>query len=671
MVRFFLNNQLFNNPRDWDGFSTEFKRDFSKRIISVQYTDRITFTGAAHSYIQSTQLADGYCAEIDLRIEEQCGVGPWLVMARGKIIMADCEWNETKCSVQCSVVDNGIGARVDNNKKVPVSPLAVNSKNDVSIPSVTPIPLTMFAAADGSALTGTRRAFDWFDCISQALAYITDGTVTITSNWYNTLPDHKRYAIAVAPEIRTAGFTVPRIDWTFEELFNELSKKHNLWLFPTEDANGNPFLILEPEDYFLGTGTSNSIYKIEDLTRKLDLERLYATVNVGSDEAILELLSANPLPFVILLGFTNETFHFKGVCNTSAALDLVNKWIIDTNVIYQIAELDNDEYVSNTVIIQYDHTTDTATAGNYLFQGAAPYLYNEELLSINVLPRFPLPSSVGANFASGFDDSFRAEYADGVPGIQWVTPNVLPTTRYQIRGSNDFTPPNFDVNNVWGNGTPQGTVVSTVNSRFTPTAQGLYTFNIGINWHIYATYPRPNVLSTYAEYPGASVRLHADIYNSLNVLINSVIVGDTPMRYTIGTFLDVIPFAASLAVGDYVEFWVSGVGGPLVYNFDIGAPIGPINATGNLPFPGTSAYRFIMGSYIETSAIVSGGVSVATTPSRTLTFTFSRSMTATEWLTMIQNPQDGVLIDGPRFVHALTMKRRITGQTSFSMITQP
>ncbi len=671
MVRFFLNGQVFNNPKDWDGFSTEFKRDYAKRIISVQYTDRITFTGAAYSYILTTQQTDGYCAEINLRVEEQCGNGPWLVLARGKIIMADCEWNETKCSVQCSVVDNGIGARVDNNKKVPVSPLAINSKNNNSLVPVSPIALTMFKASDGTALTGTRRAFDWFDSLAQALNYITDGTVTITSNWYTNLPDDKRYAIAVAPELRTAGFTVPRISWTFDELFNELSKKHNLWIFPTEDASGNPFLILEPEDYFLGPGISNTILNIEDLTRKMDPERLYATVDVGSDEAILELLSANPLPFVVLLGFTRETFHFKGVCNTSASLDLVNKWIIDTNVIYQIAELDNDEYDDKTVIIQYDRTTATATAGNYLFQGATPYLYNEELLSINVLPRFPLPSSVGANYASGFDDSFRAEYADAVAGIEWLTPSLAPTTLYHVRGSNDFTLPNFDTNNVWGNGTTQGNVVSTADSRFTPTAQGLYVFDIGIHWGIQLTYPDADFTGNYSRYSGASVRVHADIYNSLNVLITTAIAGDTTIQYLVGNYFDTIPFAVSLSVGDYVEFWVSGEAGPLMYNFDLGAPVGPTPSSASGFYYGKSLYGLNTQSYIETTAIVSGGVSVATTPSRTLSFTFSRSMTAVEWMDMINNPQDGVMIDGARFVHALTMKRRITGQTTFEMIKQP
>ena len=140
MVRFFLNGQLFNNPKDWDGFSNSFKRDYNARIISVQYSDRITFTGAAHSYIEATQKADGYCASIDLRVEEKCGRGQWIVTARGKVIMADCEWNETKCSVQCSVVDNGIGAWVASNKKIPVSPLAARSKNNACLLYTSPSP---------------------------------------------------------------------------------------------------------------------------------------------------------------------------------------------------------------------------------------------------------------------------------------------------------------------------------------------------------------------------------------------------------------------------------------------------------------------------------------------------------------------------------------------------
>ncbi len=673
MVRFFLNSQVFNNPADWEGFSTQFKRDYDKRIISVQYTDRITFSGAAHTYIQGVQQADGYCAEIDLRIEEQCGNGPWNVMARGKVIMADCEWNETKCTVQCSVVDNGIGARVANNKKVPVSPLSDLSKNNVSITPVPPIDLTMFNTA-GADISGTRRVFDWFLCMEQALAYITDGSVTITSDWYANLPDDEKYAVAVVPELRTAGFNVPRIAWTFDDLFTELSKKHNLWLFATEDSAGSAKLILEPEPYFLGTSVSNTVLNIEDLIRKTDIERLYATVDVGSEDGIVELLVDNPLPFVVLLGFSKETFHFKGVCNTDASLDLVNKWIIDTNVIYQIVEQGNEDFDKNFAIVQYTASTSRATMGTYLFIGATPYLYNEQLLNSNVLPRFPLPSSVGVNYAPGIDDRFRAEHlyssnshADWEVSISFIyTP-----LEYQIGFGNDWDSPNFDTNNTWGNGTAPFAPVTTANSLFTPTAQGVFVFNLNLVWSILGTYPNPNALNTYSEYRGCYITVKVKIYNSSDIEIGSYVFGTTPTQWVVGTYTDSFSVPVSLSVGDYVKFFAQGYNGAKAYNYDLGAPVGPTPPTLSPAPGGRCIFNVSFGSYVETETVISGGVAVPTIASSTLTFSFSRFVSSGEWLAMIQDPGAGVMIDGARLVHALDMRRKITGETQFEMIKQP
>lgn len=674
MVRFYLNDQVFNDPRDWQGFSTEFKRDYTKRIISVQYTDQVTFTGAAHAYIEDIQRASGYCAEIDLRVEEQCGRGPWLVMARGKVIMADCEWNETKCSVQCSVVDNGIGARVANNKKVPVSPLAAKSKNDAAITPVTPINLEMFLAAGGYA-TGTRRVYDWFKSLEQALAYITDGSVTITSQWYTNLPDDQKFAVAAVPELRTAGFTMPRIAWTFDDLFVEMSKKFNLWMFATEDSSGNAFIILEPESFFLGTSVSNTILNIEDLIRRTAIERLYATVNVGSKDGIVELGSANPLPFVVLTGFTDETFHFSGVCNTDSALDLSSKWIIDTNVLYQIVEEDNDEWDKNFAIVQYTESTSKATRGQYLFPGSTPYLYNEQLINYNVLNRFPLPSSVGVNLAPGFDDSFRAEYTnealDGITPwlMDFYSPGPYPT--YRLGFDNDYDAPNFDVNNVWGSDSTPGNPVVIAESDFKASAQGAYVFGLGIVMDI--TGVVPVVLNpTFGEvqFQTVSIRIFAEVYDATNTLVQTITVGDTPARYLYGTY-DVWEFAVTISLDtDYrVYFYAKAIRVGTVFG-DSNDPIDP-QPDGNGDSEGDLRMTIGVSSWVQTNKIATGGFVIPATGGQTETFKFDRSMSSAEWLAMIQNPGKTIMIDGNRATYPLVLKRKITGETSFETMKKP
>ncbi len=674
MVRFFLNSQVFNNPADWAGFSTSFKRDYEKRIISVQYTDTITFSGAAHDYILSVKQADGYCAEIDLRTEEQCGNGAWNVMARGKVIMADCEWNETKCTVQCSVVDNGIGARVANNKKVPVSPLADKSKNDVTITPVTPIDLTMFNTA-GANISGTRRVFDWFLSLQHALAYITDGSVTITSDWYANLPDDEKYAVAVVPELRTAGFNVPRIAWTFDDLFTEMSKKHNLWLFATEDSAGNAKLILEPEPYFLGTGISNTVLNIEDLIRKTDIERLYATVDVGSEDGIVELGSANPLPFVVLNGFSKETFHFSGVCNTDASLDLVNKWIIDTNVIYQIIQENNEDFDKNIALVQYTASTSKATRSRYLFPGSNPYLYNERLLNYNVVGRFPLPSSVGVNLAPGFDDSFRAEYTD--ESVAAITPwhmdyyysGAYPT--YQLGFDNDYDAPNFDVNNVWGSDYTPGVPVPILESDFKASAQGAYVFRLGIVMDLFGVVPvvvDPTYMIT--SFQKVSLRIYAEVYDASATLVQTITVGDTPYKYLYGLYeADEMTFTVSLDTDYRVKILAKAMHVGNIAG-DGNDPTEP-QPDGNSDSEGDVRLTLGVGSWIQTDKIANGGFVIPPTSAQTESFTFERYTDANTWLMMTRNPGFQVVIDGNRKVYPLDMKRKITGETQYEMIKQP
>lgn len=674
MVRFFLNDNLFNNPRDWSGFSTEFKRDYDKRIISVQYSDTVTFSGAAHSYIKSVDDADGYCAKIDLRVEEQCQGGQWRVLARGTVIMADCEWNEKACTVQCSVADNGIGARVANNKNVPVSPLSVVSKNGEGITAVPPINLTMFTSTGGD-VTGSRRVFDWFLSLQHALAYITDSNVTISSQWYADLPDDQKYSVAAVPDLRTAGFNVPRIDWTFDELFDELSKKHNLWLFATEDGAGNASLILEPEPFFLGTGQSHEVLNIEVLIRKTDTERLYATIDVGSEDGIIELGTANPMPFVILTGFSKETFQFSGVCNTEAVLDLVNKWVIDTNVIDQIVVNNNEDFDDKYAIIQYIQSTSKATKAQYLFPGSNPYLYNEQLLNANVVGRFPLPSAVGVNLGPGFDDSFRAEYTD--ESVAAITPwymdyyyqGVYPI--YQLGFDNDYDDPNFDVNNVWGSDYTQGVPIPISESDFKASAQGAYIFNLGVVVNIFAVVPVViNAEFGEVSFQRSAIRIYAEVFDAANTLVATYTIGETPPRYLYGVYE---PDEMSITLSLDTDFRVRFYGRAIWKGYIAGDGNDPIipQPDGNDDSEGDQRMTFGTGSWVTTTKYANGTFVVPATASETQTFVFNRHTSADQWLQMVNNPGYRVKIDGPRYAYPSVLSRKITGDTSFELIKQP
>ena len=84
------------------------------------------------------------------------------------------------------------------------------------------------------------------------------------------------------------------------------------------------------------------------------------------------------------------------MCNTDKALDLVNEWVIDSNVIEDVAVNGNDDYDDDLFLIQYQEDLLQAKKGDYLQPGTNPYLYNEPLQNAEVIDRYDLPSAVGA-----------------------------------------------------------------------------------------------------------------------------------------------------------------------------------------------------------------------------------------------------------------------------------
>lgn len=534
VILHFLNGTAIEEPKGWEDFSDELVRDIKERIIGTKYKVSLTFTGSGHSFLQGVFDADGPCAIVTYEAKQWCA-GVQYSIIRGTVSLSECKFNETRCEVEADIADDGVGARVINNKEIPVSPEAELTKNSKPLTPVTPVALEVFdpAAAAGTWIVTTRTAYDWFDCFQHLVLYITDNTVSLVSDWYGDLDDDERYAIVTGFELRNATGSSAPLVYSFKAVFDELGKKYNLWI-GVERVAGVPVLRLEPEGYFYDDAGTLIHTDIQDLVRATDLDRLWAKVIVGSDTFIKEQASALSLPFLPLRGFTKEEFHFEGVCNTSETLDLVNKWIIDTNVIEDVVVNGNDEYDDDIFLIQYNHTTSRATKGDYLNPGANPYLYNEQLQNSLVIERYDLPSAVGA-FFSTTDASFQAERtAPGAPENYTGPAGTSALAIFQY--DNDYTAPNFDTTNSWGNGTVQGNPVSQANSRYTAAAQGYYEFDVSVLWRIDTNIPLVVVPGPIPVRAYKSIRIifQVERYDAANTLIGTPLIITGPYQYTPG-----------------------------------------------------------------------------------------------------------------------------------------
>ena len=48
MLRHYINDQLVDEPAEWEGLTEELTRDFDERMIYVRYPNNLTFVGGGY-----------------------------------------------------------------------------------------------------------------------------------------------------------------------------------------------------------------------------------------------------------------------------------------------------------------------------------------------------------------------------------------------------------------------------------------------------------------------------------------------------------------------------------------------------------------------------------------------------------------------------------------------
>lgn len=669
VTRHFLDGLEVTEPMAWADFTEELDRDSDKRFISVKYRGTLTFTNEGYGYLDGVFRQSGHCGIVSYHATQMCG-GEERIVARGSIIVADIKFNLTRCEAECSIADDGIGARVVNNMEIPVSPNAEQSKNGASIGMVPQRMIELFdpSAAVGTYLSGSRLGWDWYDALRHAVRYITDDTVQLVSDWYALLPASERYWISNGYSVRSAAIAIVRTSWTFKDLFEEIGKKHNLWIGVERAADGSPILRIEPEAYWYGSAQWGAHPDIQDLIRTTDAGLLYAKVDVGCDKAIKETETDLSLPYIPLRGFVKESFHLEGVCNTDATLDLVSQWVIDSNVIEDSAVNLNKDHDDDLFIIQYDTGTMRAVKGDYLQPGGNPYLYNPSLLNDAVIARYNLPSAVGA-FFDPIDASFRAQRTAAVsnPYLPFDPGGAAIVAAEQAQFNDDFTAPNFDTSNAWGNGTAQGLPVSQANSRYTAAGQGYYEFEVFARYRIVQQVVTRSGPLAYA-YP-VQLELLLERYDSGNNLISTQ-AAQTPSVTTpwIQNSITHI-FGTSMNAGDYVRI----VSRFLIQSQVWTAGIEDVNLAG-LNYPGVTIQR-LPNWWIRTNFVAGGGYVAAGGGGRIIRYEFERHASAGSWVSLTAAPSQMIAIGTSAAsirTHVLNAKRNVkTGATQWAVIEQP
>jgi hypothetical protein len=633
-----------NEPNEWPDFEQEIARDFDKRMVTVQYPGDATFTKG------------GYRRLRDMFMESDCGIavyeaydecdGVRILLVRANIILADCEWNLNRCEVSCSLVDDGIMARIDNNRNIPISPGAAESKNTVAITPVTPIPLEVFTTTTGVYLAATRSAFDWLACMQHAVRYMTDSNVTLVSSWYNSLPDDERWSLLSGFQLRTGSTATnaDRITYTFEDLFLEMAKTYNLWMVVQRDNNGMPFVVIEQEASLFSSAVAADFPWQDNLVQGVDRDQLWATVRVGSADAIKNQAAVQSLPYLVLQGFSEELFHFEGVCNTSAELDLVREFGWDTNLI-QAVIAGNTEHEEKVFVVQYNRTTNEAFASDWLNPGGLPVLYNEQAMNIKVLNRYALPSNVGSYY-DALDASFRARRTSS--GTDFTDSGTAISAGAFVAAPFEAT-----LLDPGGNYTP---------SIYTAPSQGFYVFRVSRLWSIITnTFP----VTFFNIQKRVVSRIRIERRDIANNLVQAFEYSSGPITNTPGLFTAVGPQSHVISQGMVlnqddtvrVQFAYTGT------------------ASGDPLATGTIVARDQPDSIFESTFVATGGgvlTNVDVDAARIITYDFERFTPATRWANMLGDPSLAVRVapdDNLKLGHIATATRNISkGTTTYTLI---
>ncbi|TXH44719.1 MAG: hypothetical protein E6Q97_32330 [Desulfurellales bacterium] len=642
----YLNGSLVASPKDWDGYEQEIVRDYKKRFLRIAYPGTFTLTNESGAPALRALFEADICTIVRFEAYEVCGSRRYQIV-NGYVVATDCEWNINDCTVEIEVQDDAIGARVDNNVRIPVSPMADKSKNGTAITPCQFLDIEVFDPSDpvGDYLSPTRRMFDWLEAMEHCLRYMTDSNVEVVSEWYDDLPVSQKIAICNGYQLRTGDTSdnAQRLTYDFNTIWLEVAKRYNLWISVRRNDAGDSYLAIEPEATMFSDTRAFDLLHQYDLIQSIDIEQMYSSVVVGDEEGIQNLDLQYSLPYLVLQGFSEERFHFQGVCNVDEVLDLTGKWHADTNTIEKVLVVDptSDDYDKDTFLIQYNSYSLQATKGAYLQPLTNPYLYNEEMLNVNILNRYTLPSDVGAYYNSQ-DSGFRA--SGGASGGWGVITSPSFGCFYFPFGvggliANDVTtPPNNNADGNW----------DIALQRFTAPVQGYYEFGAYVEI----------TLDTTGLNTQAGVRVTFSRYNSSNVLLGTVVSGAAE-GFINGTYQGVATGAFVLDAGDYVtrtyeRYVCSGTGSP------------------------RTATIQVLGHYTETIFIAAGGgvlTSVDPTAARIVKYEFDRIMPISQWQELVNDPRLGVGVthtaNSLRECHIMKANRDVvSGKTRFTLIAK-
>jgi hypothetical protein len=532
MTKFFLDGVEVESPQGWNEIKSILRRDDEIGGILLFQDSTITFINDGYDYLYS-KLQDSFCNVVNLQILEDCEGGSFTQLLNGSIFVSDCGFNEKDCSCTAKIEDNSFFKSINNNKGIETSPFTDRTKNGETMITATTYNLDVYSTVNGSTLIrGNCQAVRVYEAFRVLIDFMTDGRVSFSSNTFGVGGTWEGLCITTGFQLRTAT-AAPFEQFSFEDLFKEVKARIPIG-FKVLNPYSNPTIQIEALEDFYGSNTVFSFTDIYEIITTVDQQKLYAKINVGSS-TINDSLT---LPFpedIDFFGFKTEEYFITGECNLDTTLELLNDWVISSNVIQSAAMAGSQDYDSDLFLIDSTLVDDSnGRTTNTDFLQVSTYFYNERLTNEDTIIRY-----------IGFVPNSIANYLDvtGAGTFKAYLPANITHTATVAPDNDDYNPlalsaESYDVSAAYNTGT----------YRFTAPNAGVYDFTSLIK--ISSTTGVGSVTAYFQAY--------LRVFDSSNVLqdvgesFNGTIYG--VRMFSPNTFLSGVPYIGVGANASNVTF---------------------------------------------------------------------------------------------------------------------
>lgn len=333
--RFYIDGTLIEDePIGLDDFKVVIERDEENRFIGIKYPISLQFIGDGYSLIKQRLRTYGRNKALSFEIQESYDVESGFRSSMvGSILLSEGLDNYYQKIWNTQIRDENYSKYIYNNKEQQIRLDLTSSVNGVTITPPTAFNLgvarpTRYELNTQNEYIGENlidcNSYDLMSLMTYIIDYMTDGSVSISSSWYNGLG----YGICVVP-LSSMKETYDIDTISFDDVFLTVSRIYNLWL----GGSGNS-LVLETNDWFNSRNTSIE-FENQITEQSYNPLFIYNKIKIGYDSltslntiATLNLGSINSRLNINTL-FKQTELNSLSTLNSSEELDLTPKLMVN------------------------------------------------------------------------------------------------------------------------------------------------------------------------------------------------------------------------------------------------------------------------------------------------------------------------------------------------------